>query len=80
MSSRSVRPDFIAGEVHALLVFALAAANAHPNRELLAAEFYSASQQGLAKTESLPVSDATVAGFQFVTTKIAGMLPPVEGS
>lgn len=80
MARKSPSRDFLAGEIHALLTFALAAANAHPDRDLLASHFHRASQTGLAKTEALPVSDDVIAGFQFVATRIAGMLPPVLGS
>jgi hypothetical protein len=74
MPPRTVSPDYISGEVHALLMFALAAANAHPDRDLLAQHFYATSQQGLARLEATTVSDKTVDGFQFVVKRILDQL------
>jgi hypothetical protein len=68
------RVDFIAGEVHALLCFALAVSTAFSDRDLLCHQFEKTSQVGLAKLETSLVGDKTVAGFQDVCGRILGAL------
>ncbi len=68
------RVAFMAGEIHALLCFALAVAESHPNRQTLKNEFEAASQSGLAKIETTLASDKTVAGFQEVSDRILRLL------
>lgn len=68
------RVDFLAGQVHALVSFALAAATTHREPLLLRAEYEKSSQTGLAKMEMSPASDRAVAGFQDVTRRILSIL------
>ncbi len=49
--------DFIAGQVHALLAFALASVHAHPNLTLLSIHISRAEQGALGRTEATTVSD-----------------------
>ena len=67
-------PEFVSGQVHALLAFALAIAKAFPDRPLLAAHFHAASQTGLAKIEPLLVSDDVARGFQTVSSQVSRAL------
>ena len=65
------RVDFLAGEVHALLCFALAMSEAFPDQNLLRELFEKASQTGLANLETTLVGDKTIAGFQYICERIS---------
>jgi hypothetical protein len=65
---------FLVGQVQALMCFAFAVAESHPNRSLLAGQFETASQVGLAKIEMTLASDQTVAGFQDAAGKLLRIL------
>jgi hypothetical protein len=67
------RLDFVVGEVHALLAFALAFAKTHRSAAL-AALFHTASQVALADLETRPATDGVVEGFQFAANMLRNAL------
>ena len=70
----SDRTFFLAGEMHALVSFALALAECHPDKELLKHEFAACSQSSLASLENSLTSDKALDGFHGVVAKIQTML------
>jgi hypothetical protein len=78
-AEEAARSDFLAGEVHALLAFALAVARAHPNPAALLAQFLAAEQAGLARLETQLALDELVEGYQFVTDRLRVVLEAVAG-
>jgi hypothetical protein len=63
---RIPNPNFLAGQIHALVTFSQALATTHHNPKQLLLDFEDAEQVGLAKIESTLVSDSVVRGYQQV--------------
>lgn len=63
------RLDFVVGEVHALLSFAMALATTHRSAAF-AAHFDAASQVALADLETRPAADGVIEGFQFAASSL----------
>ena len=74
MDANAERTFFVAGQVHALVSFALALARTHPDRELLLRAFEKSSQEGLAKAEIALTSEQVIVGFQDTAAKILQVL------
>jgi hypothetical protein len=54
----------LAGETHALFMFAQVLAKANPSPQILSAELEAAEQFGLAGLEPHPIDDAAIEAFQ----------------
>jgi hypothetical protein len=64
------RLAFVIGQVHALMSFALAVCQSHPDQALLKREFQTSAQAGLARLESALTSDKAIDGFQDAAAKL----------
>lgn len=63
-------PEFLAGRIHALLAFALALIETHPNLALLEQHLAAAEQAGLAVTEATLVPDKFLDGQRQVMERL----------
>lgn len=69
--------DFLAGEIHALVAFAVVVTATHPQREAFSSHLVGCFQVALAKLESTMVPEKVIQGFQYATDEVlaASRLP-----
>jgi hypothetical protein len=73
----SEKLEFLAGQVHALMGFAMAVITSHPNRSLLAEHFEKIAEINLARAEGELVSDDYVDGVLDVKERLKRTLETV---
>lgn len=68
------RCAFLSGQVHALISFALATVETHPNKAALKHEFEMSSQVALARLENALTIDKAIEGFQDAAGRLLAQL------
>jgi hypothetical protein len=73
-ASEAGRVDFVAGEVHCLIAFALALAATHPNRAALRTQFEKAKEVAVAIAEPQMISESFLEGLEDVARRLNAAL------